>query len=98
MIHTLNAKFGSFLEHKFFKTVIGFIIFMNPLAIAPQLYSAATAPTVEGVAVSTWIVFAAIQIAAALEGVRVRSFSMFGSMGISFFMSIAIILLVLIRG
>jgi hypothetical protein len=92
-----NTKFRNLLERRFFKTIIGFIIFLNPLAVAPQVYAAVATPSIEGVSLSTWGLFAVIQLALLLEGVRVRSKSMFWSMLISLFSSLTIIIAVLVR-
>ncbi|MBI1960763.1 MAG: hypothetical protein HYS43_00590 [Candidatus Liptonbacteria bacterium] len=98
MTQRLNGRLRVALEHKFFKTIIGALIFMNPVALAPQTWAAFTAPSVEGISLTMWYFFAAIQTAVALEGVRVRSAPMFWSMLISVFQSVAIIVVVLVRG
>jgi len=98
IVDSLNKKIGGLLDHAFFKTVIGALIFMNPVALAPQVLMAFTAPSVEGISLTMWVIFAAIQTAVIFEGIRVRSAPMFWSMLISVFQSITIIIVVLARG
>lgn len=97
-VGVLNIKLQGFLEHKSFKTAIASLIFMNPMALAPQLWTVLTAPSIEGVSLTMWIIFATIQTALVLEGIRVRSVPMFWSMFISACLSATIIITVLIRG
>ena len=73
------------------------LIFMNPVALAPQVWAALTAPSVEGISLTMWVIFAFIQTAVIFEGIRVRSALMFWSMLISVFQSITIVITVLVR-
>ena len=98
IVDSLNKKIGGLLDHAFFKTVIGALIFMNPVALAPQVWVAFTAPSVEGISLTMWIIFAVIQTAVIFEGIRVRSAPMFWSMLISVLQSTTIIVVVLVRG
>jgi len=98
IVDVLNGKLQGILERKFFKTVIASLLFMNPMALAPQVWVAFTAPSIEGISLTMWIIFASIQTAMILEGIRVRSASMFWSMLISAVESATIIVTVLIRG
>jgi len=97
-VDVLNGRLQGFLERKFFKVVVAGLIFMNPVALAPQVWTAFTAPSVEGISLTMWVIFAAIQTAVIFEGIRVRSAPMFWSMLISVFQSITIIIVVLARG
>ncbi len=97
-VDALNGRLRGFLEQKFFKTVVAGLIFMNPVAFAPQVWTALTAPSVEGISLTMWVIFVAIQTAVVFEGIRVRSAPMFWSMLISVFQSITIITAILIRG
>ena len=97
-VDALNGKLRGFLEHKFFKTVIGALIFLNPVALMPQLWVVFTSPSVEGISLAMWFIFALIQAAVTLEGIRARSAPMFWSMLISMFQSITIVAVVLVRG
>jgi len=97
-VDVLNGRLQGFLERKFFKAVVAGLIFVNPVALAPQVWTAFTAPSVEGISLTMWVIFAAIQTAVIFEGIRVRSAPMFWSMLISVFQSITIIVVVLARG
>jgi len=97
-VDALNRKLRGFLERKFFKTAVGAVIFLSPVAQALQVWTALTAPSVEGISLTMWIIFAAIQTAVIFEGIRVRSVPMFWSMLISVFQSITIAITVLVRG
>jgi hypothetical protein len=97
-VDVLNGKCRGFLERKFFKTAVAGLIFMNPVALVPQVWAALATPSVEGISLTTWVIFAFIQTAVIFEGIRVRSAPMFWSMLISVFQSITIIVTVLARG
>jgi hypothetical protein len=97
-VDILNRRFRSFLDHKLFKTVVGALIFLNPVALAPQVWAAFTAPSVEGISLAMWFIFTAIQAAMVLEGIRIRSASIFWSMLISACQSVTIICVVFVRG
>ena len=97
VIDFLNRRFCVVLEHKFFRTIIGGLIFMNPVALFPQVWTVIKAPDVTGISLTMWYIFAAIQTAVVFEGIRVRSAPMFWSMLISVFQSITIIAVVLAR-
>ncbi len=97
-VDTLHNKLHGFLEHAFFKTIIGLLIFMNPLALVPGVWAAFTAPSVEGISPTMWILFALIQAAVTLEGIRLKSVAMFYSMLASFLLSVTLIMVVLVRG
>jgi len=89
-----------FIETKWCQILIGFVVFLNPIAMLPQLFTAFTAPAEQlaGIAVSTFMLFAAIQTAVALSAIRALDWKLFGSMAISFVQSITIVVAVLIRG
>lgn len=97
-VDALNGRLRGFLEQKFFKALVAGLIFMNPVALAPQVWTALTAPNVEGISISMWVIFVFIQTAVIFEGIRVRSAPMFWSMLISAFQSMMIIITVLARG
>jgi len=98
VVDTLSLEFRNFLEYKFIKKIIGGVIFLNPVAQLPQLWLVLTAPNIEGISLFMFVIFACIQIAVMLEGIRVRSAPMFWSMLISVIESITIITAILIRG
>lgn len=98
MMDALHGKFQRFLDHKLFKIIVGALMFLNPVAIAPQVWAAFTAPSVDGISITMWVIFAPIQAAVTLEGIRVRSVPMFWSMLISMLQSMSVIVVVLVRG
>lgn len=95
---SLYARFKPLVEARWFAAVMSCIIFANPVAIFPQVVVALTAPSVAGIAIPMWCIFAAIQVAFIFHGVRTRSASVFFSMCASFLESITIIAAVCIRG
>lgn len=97
MINWLYNKSEKVLENKVFTFIVDALIFLNPLALAPQLWTIFRAPSVEGISLLMWVIFSLIQIAMAFEGVHVKSKSMFYSMSISAIESITVIIVVLIR-
>lgn len=97
-VDVLNGRLRGFLEQRFFKAVVAGLIFMNPVALAPQVWTAFATPSVEGISLTMWVIIAFIQTAAIFEGIRVRSAPMFWSMLISVLESITIVVVVLARG
>ena len=97
-VNFLNRKLRGSLENKLFKILTGSLILMNAVALAPQVRTAFIAPSVEGISLTMWFLFLAIQVAMVFEGIRVRSTYVFWAMLISAFESTAIIVAVLIRG
>jgi hypothetical protein len=96
-LEALYNFFKPLLEAKWFKIVLDSIIYINPLAIAPQVYTVFTASNVEGIALGMWYIFVAIQIAFVFIGIQTKKLSVFLSMLISFFESLTIIIVVLAR-
>ena len=94
----LYAKTKPIVEAHWFEMVMTLVVFLNPLAIFPQLFTVLTAPSVQGVTVSMWYVFAVIQTAFVFHGIKMRSASIFFSMLISLLENIAIITTVYVRG
>lgn len=72
-------------------------MFLNPIAILPQLIKAVTAPSVEGISVLMFFVFAIIQLAFVAIGIQKLDWRMFVSMSISFLETVAIIIIVIFR-
>lgn len=89
----------TFLETRWCNALIGFVVFLNPIAMLPQLWMAFTAPSeqVAGIAVSTFVLFASIQAAVAGSAIKALDWKLFWSMAISFFQSLAIVAAVLVR-
>lgn len=98
MIEALNLRLRPMLETKAFSRIFDILVFINPIALLPQLWAAITAPSVEGISIGMLMIFIAIQVVVSLQGIRIKSTSMFLSMGISAIESAAIIGIVLVRG
>ena len=98
MIEALNLRFAPMLETKTFNRIFDILIYINPVALAPQVWVALTAESTEGVSIGMLVIFIAIQIVVSLQGIRIKSTSMFISMAISALESAVIIVIVLIRG
>lgn len=98
MIEALNLRLNPMLETKAFSRIFNILIFINPIALIPQIWSSVTAPNVEGISIGMLAIFIAIQIVVSLQGIRIKSSSMFLSMAISAVESATIIGVVLIRG
>ena len=94
----LHARMKPLVEARWLEVVMSLIIFANPVAIFPQVLVAFTAPSVDGIAVPMWYVFAVIQVAFVFHGIKTKSASVFLSMLVSLLESIAIIAAVHIRG
>jgi len=73
------------------------IILLNPIAILPQLIKAITAPSVEGLSISMFLLFALIQFAFVAVGIQKLDWRMVLGMGISFLQTITIIVIIIIR-
>ena len=93
----LYARCKPLVEARWFEVVISCVIFMNPLAILPQTIAVFTAPSVTGISVPMWFVFAGLQTAFTLYGIKMKDFSIFASMLASFIQSITIIIVVSFR-
>lgn len=97
-INYLNGICGPLFESRLFQAIIAVTVFLNPVAIFPQMIAAITAPDISGISIGMWIVFIAIQLAFVLQGVRTKSPAVFYSMLLSLIESTTIIVVVLIRG
>jgi len=98
MIEALNLRFMPMLESKAFSRIFNILIYINPVALAPQVWVALTAQSTEGISIGMLTIFIAIQVVVSLQGIRIKSTSMFLSMAISAVLSATIIAIVLIRG
>jgi len=98
ILDALHRTLHHALEHPFFRFLMSILIFMNPVALMPGVWTAFTAPSVEGISPIMWVFFALIQGAVTLEGIRLKSVAMFYSMFASFILSATIIVVVLVRG
>ena len=93
----LYERLRPLVEARWFEVVMSLIIFANPLAIFPQLIAVFRAPSVEGIAVGMWCIFAAIQTAFVFHGIKSRSASVFFSMLVSLLETLTIITVVYLR-
>ena len=97
MIDALHQFFSPMLETRAFSRVFDLLMAINPFALAPQVWVAITAPSVEGISLLTMALFFAIQIGVAFQGIRSKTTSMFLSMAVSAALSLTIIVTVLVR-
>lgn len=93
----LYEKVKPVVDTRLFEVIMTFAVFLNPLAIFPQLIDVLTLPSLNGVNVTMFYVFAVIQIAFVFHGIKTRSASIFFSMLISLIESITIITTVYVR-
>ncbi|MEX1014442.1 MAG: hypothetical protein WDZ80_04755 [Candidatus Paceibacterota bacterium] len=98
LIDLLEKKTRTLTSSSYYKFISSLVILINPLALLPQLVMVFTASSVEGVSLSMYVIFAFIQGAITLEGIRTKSPAMFWSMAISLLESLIIILMLFIRG
>jgi uncharacterized protein with PQ loop repeat len=88
-----------FLQAEWFTVLYGLVVFLNPLAIAPQLISSIRSKPEElrGVAISMFVIFLTIQSAVALGAIKSSDISLFGSMAISAVITLAVIIVTVVR-
>jgi uncharacterized protein with PQ loop repeat len=98
IMETLHKRLGPLVEARWFERVMSIVIFANPIAIFPQVLVVLTAPSVDGVSLVMWSIFAAIQAAFVFHGIKTKSASVFLSMLVSVLESLTIIVTVLVRG
>ena len=98
MIDALNQFFSPMLETRSFSRIFDLLMAINPVALAPQVWVALTASSVEGISLATMGLFFAIQMGVAFQGIRTKTTSMFLSMAVSAVLSLSIIVIVLVRG
>lgn len=94
----LYQRVSWLVDASWFEKIMSLIIFMNPVALFPQVIVAFTASSVEGIALHMWYLFALIQTAFVFHGIKTKSLSVFLSMLISVIESLAIIIIVTMRG
>lgn len=73
----------TFLEAGWWAILYGVIVFMNPVAMLPQLFSVLTTRKIEGLSLSMFLIFVSIQTAVALGAIRALDWSLFVSMTVS---------------
>ena len=94
-------KFWNFFEpvvqKKWFTSVAGVVSLLNPFAMLPQLWSCIVLEKIVGVSALMYVLFAIMQIMFALVAIKAKNFLMFLSMLVSILISLAIIVLTLIK-
>lgn len=95
----LKKRMG-FLDTPLGNFVLGVVVFLNPVAMLPQLKIAVLAPAEQlaGVSVGTFILFVFIQVAVASSAVKAMDWKLFFSMAISAVLTLAIVFFVVVRG
>lgn len=94
----LYARMRPLLEARWFDPVVSAIIFVNPIALFPQVFVALTAPNIEGISVPMWYMVAAIQGALVMNGIKKKDAIVSIAMGVSLIESIVILVAVHVRG
>lgn len=97
MMDWLYNKLSWLVETDWFKWVVSILILLNPIALAPQVWTTMTAPSVEGVSILMWLIFLGIQTALAFNGIRTKDKAVFVSMFLSVLESLTIIIVVLVK-
>ncbi len=88
-----------FLQTEYFTFLYGWLVFLNPLALMPQLISSIRSKAIElqGVSVSMFVIFLIIQMTVALGAVNSMDVNLFWSMSISAVETFLIIVITQIR-
>lgn len=88
-----------FLQSEWFNYFYGLIVFLNPIAIAPQILSSFRAKPEElrGVSISMFIIFLTIQLTVSLGAIRYGDLSLFISMLISAVITLTVIMVTVIK-
>lgn len=94
----LKKKLG-FLETPWGNFALGVMVFLNPVAMLPQLRIVILDPAeqVAGVSVGTFVLFLLIQTAVAASAVKAMDWKLFLSMVISLVLTLMIVVFVVIR-
>ena len=96
-METLHAALASFIDAEWFRTAIGMVVLLNPFAIFPQVVKVFRAPSVDGISLFAFGIFALIQIAFGLEAIRAQNGWVFLAMVLSLVESLTIITVVHVR-
>lgn len=86
-----------FLHAKWFTVVISALIYLNPIALMPQVITVFIENDLSAISISMWVIFALIQIAFVFVGIKTKNSATFLAMLISLIESITIITMVLIK-
>ncbi len=84
-----------FLQAEWFSVLYGLVVFLNPLALVPQLISSIRSKPEElhGIAVSMFAIFLAIQTAVSFGAIKNMDMSLFLSMSISVIITFLVIVI-----
>lgn len=93
----LHSKLGFITDSKAFDWLFGVIVFVNPIALAPAAYKALTASNVEGISVSSYLMFGILQVAFALFGIKHKDWRMFIAMVLSVALNLVVVIATTIR-
>jgi uncharacterized protein with PQ loop repeat len=89
--------FEPVIKNKYFDRITGIVSLLNPFAMLPQLWSCIALDKIEGVSAPMYVLFAIMQIVFSLVAVKAKNFLMFLSMIVSVLISIAIMVLTLLK-
>ena len=93
----LEQWFKPIIENRWFELLSGVLLFMNPVALFPATLSAFTTNHPEEIVVSTWLMISFIQMAIGLQGIKMKSQSLFFSMALCQIETVTIAIVALIR-
>ncbi len=93
----LSQKLSFVTDSKSFNWLFGVIVFINPIALAPAAYKAVTAPSVQGISVSSYLMFGILQIAFALFGIKHKDWRMFVAMVLSIVLNMIVVIAAIAR-
>lgn len=98
ILHWIQVQLP-FLQDEYFTLLYGWLVFLNPVALVPQLISSIRSKAVElkGVSVSMFVVFLIIQTTVALGAVNNMDTSLFWSMAISALETFVVIVIITVR-
>jgi len=97
LMERLYDRLRFFVESRLFKGLMSTIILLNPVALAPQVWVAITAPSIEGLSLPMFVLFTFIQCAFVLNSVRTKDAPVFFSMLISTLETVTIIVTIVAR-
>lgn len=85
-------------KHPKFNDIAGFLSLMNPLAMVPGLLSVLKSESADGASAGMFIIFLVLQTVFMLVAAQTRNAKMFWAMAISQVISMAIIVMIFVRG
>lgn len=97
LMEALHVRCKGLVETNWFRKIMIIIILLNPVALAPQVITAFTAPNIQGLSAPMWFLFVVIQAAFTLHGIKTKDASIFCSMLLSCMESTSVLLAICIR-